>query len=62
MIRTVSGRKELKGKKLFQDYTRFIRLAQKVFQVRASSYRVPDSSYLSGCTFESTIVLLYGSV
>jgi hypothetical protein len=55
MIRTVSDRKS-KRYETFQEYTKFIRLAQKVFQVRASSYRVPDSSYLSGCTFESTFV------
>ena len=42
----------------FEEYTRFIRLAQKVFQVRASSYRVLDSSHLSGCTFESTFVCI----
>ena len=47
--RTFSGTKSRRYETLKQ-YTRFIRLAQEIFKVRDSSYRVPDSSYLSACT------------
>ena len=61
-IRSALSRQErVEGTKLLKSTsrcTRFIRLAQKVFQVRGSSYWVPDSSYLSGCTFGSTIVCI----
>ena len=61
MIRTVSGRKELKGKKLFKSTLGLFVWHRKFsrYVIRVTEYyriRIPDSSYLSGCTFESTIV------